>query len=121
MRATTSSQKVLKQLDNLESALSGIRHNMVTENTNQHATMDANQQQQGYSYLLSEISTMKQSMGSMMDMVVSEIDGIKREMYLDFGQNQKMIMNDLERMKQNQTNLEEKFVKLEQEHYQAEK
>jgi len=41
MRATTSSQKVLKQLDNLESALSGIRQNMATDNTNQHATIDA--------------------------------------------------------------------------------
>lgn len=121
MRATTSSQKVLKQLDNLESALSGIRQNMATDNTNQHATIDAYQQQQGYGYLLSEITTMKQSMGSMMDMVVSEIDGIKREMYLDFGQNQKLIMNDLERTKQNQAHLEEKFLQLQEEHYRTEK
>ena len=41
---------------------------------------------------------MKESMQDMMELIVDEIDGIKREMYLELGGNQKIIFAEINRI-----------------------
>ena len=50
---------------------------------------------------------MKESMQDMMELVVEEIDGIKREMYLEFGGNQKVIFGEINRIGSKIGSLEE--------------
>ena len=50
----------------------------------------------------SEIAVIKDSMSGMMELIVTEIDSIKRELYLEFGQNQKVILEDVDRIKKMQ-------------------
>lgn len=46
-------------------------------------------------------------MQDMMELVVEEIDGIKREMYLEFGGNQKVIFGEINRISSKLSNFEE--------------
>lgn len=45
----------------------------------------------------------------MMELIVGEIDSIKRELYLDFGQNQKILFEDIAEIKARDGILEEKW------------
>ena len=45
-----------------------------------------------------EMQKMKDSMKDMMELVVEEIDGIKREMYLEFGGNHKILFGEVSRI-----------------------
>lgn len=45
-----------------------------------------------------EVQKMKESMKDMMELVVEEIDGIKREMYLEFGGNHKILFGEVGRL-----------------------
>lgn len=60
-------------------------------------------------YISSEMDTIKHSMSGMMELIVGEIDSIKRELYLDFGQNQKIILEDVEQLKAREGILEDKW------------
>lgn len=110
-RDTTSSQRVLNQLDSLENALSGIRQNIQIPNQLRELPTT---QQQGLKSVQAEVSNLKQSLGGMMDLVVSEIDSIKKEMYLGFGHTHKSLLSDVERLKSDNTILEKRLVQLEE-------
>lgn len=45
-----------------------------------------------------EVQKLKDSMRDMMELVVDEIDGIKREMYLEFGGNHKLLFGEVTRI-----------------------
>lgn len=71
----------------------------------QHSNLQVN----SIEYLNHEINTIKSSMSGMMEIIVGEIDSIKRELYLDFGQNQKILFEDISSLKNREDFYEEKW------------
>lgn len=60
-------------------------------------------------YLNSEMNSIKGSLGGMMELIVGEIDSIKKELYLDFGQNQKILFEDVADLKNGKNEMEERW------------
>lgn len=56
-----------------------------------------------------EIQNIKEAMANMMELFVEEIDTIKKELYLDFGQTQKTMYEDFQLLKKKNEQLEDQI------------
>jgi len=93
MNPHSSTNRVMNQLDSLSQTINHMQQNAARQTPNHQTSPPSGKD------LYSEFAELKSSMGVMIDLVVQEIDGIKKELYLDFAQNQKAIFNDLEVLK----------------------
>lgn len=109
MSQKKNNDKVLKQINTLEKALIGIKSNFQTTNSRSYFK-ESNHSNLNPEGVFAEISNLKQSMSAMMDLFVTEIDGIKKEMYLEFAQNQRLLLADVDKIKHQQNILENKLI-----------
>lgn len=50
-------------------------------------------------YSSSELDRMRQSLANMMDMFMGELEALKKDLYIDFGETQKLIANDINQLR----------------------
>lgn len=95
--------KVKKQLNSLERALHELKSNLA------HDRQASNLHVNSIEYLNAEMNSIKGSLGGMMELIVGEIDSIKKELYLDFGQNQKILFEDITDLKNGRNEMEDRW------------
>jgi hypothetical protein len=110
----SKNKKVKKHLNSLERALVELKKNMAHDR--QANTIHLNNME----HLNAEIFSIKDSMSGMMELIVGEIDSIKKELYLDFGQNQRILLEDVGKLRVSQAGLGERWLEFEEAQKKAE-
>lgn len=96
----SSSQKktVKSQLGQLQAAIEELRDNISAERPNRaaiHTSEVVPLTQRDFAF---ELDKMKTSFANMLDLLMNELDAVKKDLYLDFGEAQKLISADIRQL-----------------------